>query len=198
MHVQHRPLPISIHYCYCGSAPFQPQRINITSIIRQISQANSFSNSISSFSQSKYNYKFNLKLHQSTSSSKSSLLSPRYKNLFERSSFSTFHTSAANHYKHPYTERAEPAYNRHRSRNQPWSRQFDYSREENLRMSHPNVNGINDFQPVSAVAPMSLTFLGTSAGGGPTASRSCSSLVLDIMGNGELWSTPSIFSPLCI
>ncbi|KAH8111177.1 beta-lactamase-like protein [Phellopilus nigrolimitatus] len=34
---------------------------------------------------------------------------------------------------------------------------------------------------------MSLTFLGTSSGGGPSDSRSCSSLVLDILGNGDLW-----------
>ncbi|KAI9454463.1 beta-lactamase-like protein [Lactarius psammicola] len=34
---------------------------------------------------------------------------------------------------------------------------------------------------------MSATFLGTSSGGGPTESRNCSSLVLDIVGDGSLW-----------
>ncbi|TDL22426.1 hypothetical protein BD410DRAFT_723115 [Rickenella mellea] len=34
---------------------------------------------------------------------------------------------------------------------------------------------------------MSLTFLGTSSGGGPSESRSCSSLVLDIHAHGKLW-----------
>ncbi|KAI5119212.1 hypothetical protein M0805_007723 [Coniferiporia weirii] len=34
---------------------------------------------------------------------------------------------------------------------------------------------------------MSVTFLGTSSGGGPSETRSCSSLVLDIVGNGDLW-----------
>ncbi|KIY51086.1 hypothetical protein FISHEDRAFT_21430, partial [Fistulina hepatica ATCC 64428] len=32
-----------------------------------------------------------------------------------------------------------------------------------------------------------VTFLGTASGGGPSASRNCSSLVLDILGNGNLW-----------
>ncbi|KAH9058070.1 beta-lactamase-like protein [Lactarius vividus] len=36
---------------------------------------------------------------------------------------------------------------------------------------------------------MSATFLGTSSGGGPTESRNCSSLVLDVVGDGSLWST---------
>jgi ribonuclease Z len=36
---------------------------------------------------------------------------------------------------------------------------------------------------------MSATFLGTSSGGGPTESRNCSALVLDVVGNGSLWST---------
>jgi len=34
---------------------------------------------------------------------------------------------------------------------------------------------------------MTATFLGTSSGGGPTESRNCSSLVLDIVGDGSLW-----------
>ncbi|EJD04634.1 uncharacterized protein FOMMEDRAFT_107442 [Fomitiporia mediterranea MF3/22] len=34
---------------------------------------------------------------------------------------------------------------------------------------------------------MSVTFLGTSSGGGPSDTRSCSSLALDILGNGDLW-----------
>ncbi|KAL5534910.1 hypothetical protein ACEPAF_3000 [Sanghuangporus sanghuang] len=34
---------------------------------------------------------------------------------------------------------------------------------------------------------MAVTFLGTSSGGGPSDSRSCSSLALDIVGNGDLW-----------
>ncbi|KAI0247747.1 beta-lactamase-like protein [Lactifluus subvellereus] len=34
---------------------------------------------------------------------------------------------------------------------------------------------------------MTATFLGTSSGGGPTESRNCSSLVLDVVGNGSLW-----------
>jgi hypothetical protein len=35
---------------------------------------------------------------------------------------------------------------------------------------------------------MTATFLGTSSGGGPTESRNCSSLVLDVVGDGSLWS----------
>ncbi|KAJ7285596.1 beta-lactamase-like protein [Mycena rebaudengoi] len=34
---------------------------------------------------------------------------------------------------------------------------------------------------------MTVTFLGTSSGGGPTESRNCSSLVVDCLGNGALW-----------
>ncbi|KAN0107445.1 Beta-lactamase-like protein [Russula decolorans] len=34
---------------------------------------------------------------------------------------------------------------------------------------------------------MTATFLGTSSGGGPTESRNCSSLVLDVVGDGSLW-----------
>ena len=41
---------------------------------------------------------------------------------------------------------------------------------------------------------MSAGFLGTSSGGGPSESRNCSSLVLDIVGDGSLWST-YLFSP---
>jgi hypothetical protein len=37
---------------------------------------------------------------------------------------------------------------------------------------------------------MSAFFLGTSSGGGPSESRNCSSLVLDIVGDGSLWSIP--------
>jgi len=33
-----------------------------------------------------------------------------------------------------------------------------------------------------------VTFLGTSSGGGPTKTRNCSSLVVDILGDGTLWS----------
>lgn len=35
---------------------------------------------------------------------------------------------------------------------------------------------------------ITVTFLGTSSGGGPTKSRNCSSLVLDILGDETLWS----------
>jgi ribonuclease Z len=35
---------------------------------------------------------------------------------------------------------------------------------------------------------MTATFLGTSSGGGPTETRNCSSLVLDVVGDGTLWS----------
>ncbi|KAF8892702.1 beta-lactamase-like protein [Infundibulicybe gibba] len=34
---------------------------------------------------------------------------------------------------------------------------------------------------------MSVTFLGTSSGGGPSESRNCSSLICDVLGNGALW-----------
>ncbi|KAF5365777.1 hypothetical protein D9758_003156 [Tetrapyrgos nigripes] len=34
---------------------------------------------------------------------------------------------------------------------------------------------------------MSVTFLGTSSGGGPSLSRNCSSLVADVLGDGSLW-----------
>lgn len=33
-----------------------------------------------------------------------------------------------------------------------------------------------------------VTFLGTSSGGGPTRTRNCSSLIVDTLGNGTLWS----------
>ena len=35
---------------------------------------------------------------------------------------------------------------------------------------------------------MTATFLGTSSGGGPSESRNCSSLILDIVGDRSLWS----------
>ncbi|KZP24835.1 hypothetical protein FIBSPDRAFT_856635 [Athelia psychrophila] len=38
-----------------------------------------------------------------------------------------------------------------------------------------------------APLPMSVTFLGTSSGGGPSESRNCSSLVADVLGDGSLW-----------
>lgn len=33
-----------------------------------------------------------------------------------------------------------------------------------------------------------VTFLGTSSGGGPTKTRNCSSLLVDMLGDGTLWS----------
>ena len=40
-----------------------------------------------------------------------------------------------------------------------------------------------------AMAPdIMVTFLGTGSGGGPTKTRNCSSLVVDMLGNGSLWS----------
>ena len=41
---------------------------------------------------------------------------------------------------------------------------------------------------------IAVTFLGTSSGGGPTKTRNCSSLVVDMLGDETLWSTyyPSI------
>lgn len=36
---------------------------------------------------------------------------------------------------------------------------------------------------------ITVTFLGTSSGGGPTKTRNCSSLVVDMVGDGSLWST---------
>jgi len=42
--------------------------------------------------------------------------------------------------------------------------------------------------PPMAPLPMSVTFLGTSSGGGPSDSRNCSSLVVDVHGDGSLWS----------
>jgi len=33
-----------------------------------------------------------------------------------------------------------------------------------------------------------VTFLGTSSGGGPTKTRNCSSLIVDTLGDGTLWS----------
>jgi hypothetical protein len=35
---------------------------------------------------------------------------------------------------------------------------------------------------------ITVTFLGTSSGGGPTRMRNCSSLVVDMLGDGTLWS----------
>ena len=35
---------------------------------------------------------------------------------------------------------------------------------------------------------MTITFLGTTSGGGPTTTRNCSSLVVDALGDGSLWS----------
>ncbi|TBU25063.1 hypothetical protein BD309DRAFT_554006 [Dichomitus squalens] len=34
---------------------------------------------------------------------------------------------------------------------------------------------------------ISVHFLGTTSGGGPTETRNCSSLVVDMFGNGQLW-----------
>jgi len=44
---------------------------------------------------------------------------------------------------------------------------------------------------------ITVTFLGTSSGGGPTKTRNCSSLVVDMLGDGTLWSVyyPSIHIP---
>ncbi|KAG7092228.1 hypothetical protein E1B28_008594 [Marasmius oreades] len=42
------------------------------------------------------------------------------------------------------------------------------------------------FRSVMASA-LSVTFLGTSSGGGPSISRNCSSLIADVLGNGNLW-----------
>jgi ribonuclease Z len=39
---------------------------------------------------------------------------------------------------------------------------------------------------------MSVTFLGTSSGGGPSESRNCSSLVCDMLADQSLWSAESI------
>jgi hypothetical protein len=39
----------------------------------------------------------------------------------------------------------------------------------------------------SMYSHMSVTFLGTSSGGGPTLYRNCSSLVADVLGDGSLW-----------
>lgn len=50
--------------------------------------------------------------------------------------------------------------------------------------------------------PMSLTFLGTSSGGGPTENRNCSSLVCDFFEGNNLWSMfsfkPYLFSFLLL
>lgn len=49
-----------------------------------------------------------------------------------------------------------------------------------------------------------VTFLGTSSGGGPTKTRNCSSLVVDTLGDGSLWSAyylsicPSLCFPYAI
>ena len=51
------------------------------------------------------------------------------------------------------------------------------------------------------MAPLSMTvtFLGTSSGGGPSESRNCSSLVADVHGDNSLWSVcfHLIFSMVC-
>ena len=43
---------------------------------------------------------------------------------------------------------------------------------------------------------MAITFLGTSSGGGPCDTRSCSSVALDLLGNGDLWCKP--FEPFSV
>jgi ribonuclease Z len=43
---------------------------------------------------------------------------------------------------------------------------------------------------------MSVTFLGTSSGGGPSESRNCSSLVCDMLADQSLWSAESISQQL--
>lgn len=52
---------------------------------------------------------------------------------------------------------------------------------------------------------IAVTFLGTSSGGGPTRTRNCSSLLVDMVGDGSLWSAyspyriaylPQFFDPL--
>lgn len=45
------------------------------------------------------------------------------------------------------------------------------------------------FPPSYPRNSMVVTFLGTTSGGGPTDTRNCSSLVVDAVGNGQLWST---------
>jgi hypothetical protein len=49
---------------------------------------------------------------------------------------------------------------------------------------------------------MTVCFLGTNSGGGPTPSRNCSSLVADIVGDGSLWSmfpyVPTIHAVLTV
>ena len=40
----------------------------------------------------------------------------------------------------------------------------------------------------SPMSQMTVTFLGTASGGGPSESRNCSSLVCDILADKSLWS----------
>ena len=50
--------------------------------------------------------------------------------------------------------------------------------------------GISRLRYTSSMSQwMSATFFGTSSGGGPSESRNCSSTVIDIVGEGSLWST---------
>lgn len=45
---------------------------------------------------------------------------------------------------------------------------------------------------------ISVMFLGTSSGGGPSETRNCSSLVVDGLGNGDLWSMSRRITRTCV
>jgi len=66
-------------------------------------------------------------------------------------------------------------------------------REELVRDGEDGFDFANaDYGLVNGNAAMTrditVTFLGTGSGGGPTKTRNCSSLVVDVLGNGSLWS----------
>ena len=44
------------------------------------------------------------------------------------------------------------------------------------------------------MSQMTVTFLGTASGGGPSESRNCSSLVCDILSDNSLWSKLYLFT----
>jgi hypothetical protein len=72
----------------------------------------------------------------------------------------------------------------------PCGSSSEYYCSERLLQCIPQFASRHRLEPMSQW--MTATFLGTSSGGGPTESRNCSSLVLDVVGDGSLWS---IFFP---
>ena len=60
---------------------------------------------------------------------------------------------------------------------------------------HRSLRQPSDLQTASMSQNITVTFIGTTSGGGPSQSRNCSSLVVDTLGDGSLWSTSLFLAP---